>query len=142
MPLSEHEQQLLDQIEQALYAEDPKFASTVRGSRLRRRPRRKRLQGIALFVLGVVLLVGGLILPVKLAGIPIISVVGFLLWFFGAVLLWSSFRGGEGSEEPTASGKDPGDGGDGKAGKDGKPKRNSLADRMEQRLRKRFESGE
>ena len=26
MPLSEHEQRLLDQIEQALYAEDPKFA--------------------------------------------------------------------------------------------------------------------
>ena len=30
MPLSEHEQRLLDQIERALIAEDPKFASTVR----------------------------------------------------------------------------------------------------------------
>ncbi|NUS03079.1 MAG: DUF3040 domain-containing protein, partial [Nonomuraea sp.] len=30
MPLSEHEQRLLDQIEQALYAEDPKWANTVR----------------------------------------------------------------------------------------------------------------
>lgn len=138
MPLSEHEQQLLDQIEQALYAEDPKFASTVRGSRLRRRPRRKRLQGIALFVLGVVLLVGGLILPVKLVGIPIISVVGFLLWFLGAVLLWSSFRGGDSNDEPASSSKDSGGEGGGKA----KPKKNSLADRMEQRLRKRFERGE
>ncbi|RZL78658.1 MAG: DUF3040 domain-containing protein, partial [Rhodococcus sp. (in: high G+C Gram-positive bacteria)] len=27
MPLSEHEQRMLDQIESALYAEDPKFAS-------------------------------------------------------------------------------------------------------------------
>ena len=30
MPLSEHEQRLLEQIEQALYAEDPKFASIYR----------------------------------------------------------------------------------------------------------------
>ncbi len=31
MPLSDHEQRMLDQIESALYAEDPKFASSVRG---------------------------------------------------------------------------------------------------------------
>jgi hypothetical protein len=36
MPLSEHEQRMLDQIERALYAEDPKFASSVRASRMRR----------------------------------------------------------------------------------------------------------
>lgn len=129
MPLSEHEQQLLDQIERALYAEDPKFASTVRGARLRRRPRRRRLQGIALFVLGVALLVGGLILPVKVVGIPIISVVGFLLWFFGAVLVWTAFRAGEESESNSEQNKND----------DGKPHRSSLANRMEQRLRKRFE---
>ncbi|EBF6878346.1 DUF3040 domain-containing protein, partial [Salmonella enterica subsp. enterica serovar Saintpaul] len=32
MPLSEHEQQLLEQMEQALYAEDPKFASQMQGA--------------------------------------------------------------------------------------------------------------
>lgn len=31
MPLSDREQRMLDQIESALYAEDPKFASSVRG---------------------------------------------------------------------------------------------------------------
>jgi Mn2+/Fe2+ NRAMP family transporter len=31
VPLSEHEQRQLDQIERALYAEDPKFAQTVLG---------------------------------------------------------------------------------------------------------------
>ena len=51
MPLSEHEQRLLDQIERALYAEDPKFVSTVRGGRLRKPTRRRRLQGIAVFAL-------------------------------------------------------------------------------------------
>ena len=35
MPLSDHEQRMLDQIESALYAEDPKFASSVRGGSLR-----------------------------------------------------------------------------------------------------------
>src|ERR1700742_2505140 len=53
MPLSEHEQRLLDQIERALYAEDPKFASTVRGGPLRRTPPRRRVQGIGLVVLRV-----------------------------------------------------------------------------------------
>ncbi|HXA12142.1 MAG TPA: DUF3040 domain-containing protein, partial [Mycobacterium sp.] len=28
MPLSDHEQRMLDEIESALYAEDPKFASS------------------------------------------------------------------------------------------------------------------
>ena len=59
MPLSEHEQRLLDQIERALYAEDPKFVSTVRGGRLRKPTRRRRLQGVAVFALGLVLLVVG-----------------------------------------------------------------------------------
>lgn len=31
-PLLDHEQRMLDQIESALYAEDPKFASSVRGT--------------------------------------------------------------------------------------------------------------
>ena len=39
MPLSDHEQRMLDQIESALYAEDPKFASSVRGGLCARRRR-------------------------------------------------------------------------------------------------------
>ncbi|MCU1592022.1 MAG: hypothetical protein JWP11_3278, partial [Frankiales bacterium] len=35
MPLSEHEQRLLDHIERALYQDDPKLASTVRSTDLR-----------------------------------------------------------------------------------------------------------
>ncbi|MFL6167108.1 MAG: DUF3040 domain-containing protein, partial [Ornithinibacter sp.] len=31
MPLSEHEQKMLEQMEQALAAEDPKFASQMQG---------------------------------------------------------------------------------------------------------------
>ncbi len=71
MPLSEHEQRLLEQIERALYAEDPKFASTVRGGRLRKPTRRRRLQGVALFVVGLVLLVLGVAVHRTLAGLQL-----------------------------------------------------------------------
>ena len=59
MPLSDHEQRMLDQIESALYAEDPKFASSVRGGNLRAPSARRRLQGAVLFVVGLALLVSG-----------------------------------------------------------------------------------
>jgi hypothetical protein len=52
VPLSEHEQRLLDQIERALYAEDPKFASTVRSTDLRAVMRRRIRYAVLLFVIG------------------------------------------------------------------------------------------
>ncbi len=135
MPLSEHEQRMLDQIERALYAEDPKFASNVRGGRLHRPSRRRRLQGVAVFALGLTLLVLGVVIPVKVAGIPIVSVVGFLVMFGGAVIVLFAMRGGGDDAESQAQ-----DGGGGSSG--GKRKteaRSSFAQRMEERFRKRFE---
>jgi hypothetical protein len=129
MPLSEHEQRLLDQIERALYAEDPKFASTVRGARLRP-SRRRRLQGLVLFVLGIALLVCGMLVPLKVFAIPVVSVVGFLMMFAGAVLAWVAMRHADGA----------GDGGKGKQ-ENGKSTRSSFTQRMEDRLRRRFEEG-
>jgi hypothetical protein len=127
MPLSEHEQRLFDQIERALYAEDPKFASTIRGARLRP-SRRRRIQGIALFVLGIALLVCGMLLPLKVFEIPVVSVVGFLMMFAGAVLTWAAMRHGDTS---SGSGKD--------GREDTKPHRSGFTQRMEERFRKRFE---
>jgi hypothetical protein len=129
MPLSEHEQRLLDQIERALYAEDPKFASNVRGARMRSPSRRRRLQGIAVFVLGLVLLVVGVMLPIRPAGIPIVSVLGFLVMFAGAVVAIFA-RGG--THETAAGEGNPGNGAGGQA-------RSTLAQRMEERFRRRFE---
>ncbi len=56
MPLSEHEQRLLDQIEKALYDEDPKFASTVRATDLRAVMRRRIRYAVVLFAVGFVLM--------------------------------------------------------------------------------------
>ncbi|WP_326943027.1 MULTISPECIES: DUF3040 domain-containing protein [unclassified Amycolatopsis] len=132
MPLSEHEQRLLDQIERELYAEDPKFASTVRGTRLRRPARRRRIQGIALFVVGVALLVLGVVVPqFRVADIPLISVLGFLVMFFGVMLAVTSIRHGAESD-----GKG---GGPGSRGGKQQGRRSSFTQRMEERFRQRFE---
>lgn len=135
MPLSEHEQRLLDQIERELYAEDPKFASTVRGTRLRRPARRRRLQGIALFVVGVALLVLGVVVNIRVAEIPVISVLGFLVMFFGVMMAVTSIR--QGAE--TEGGKDSGGQGAGGGGGKASPRRSSFTQRMEERFRQRFE---
>jgi hypothetical protein len=127
MPLSEHEQNLLDQIERALYAEDPKFASTVRGARLRP-SRRRRIQGISLFVLGVALLVCGMLVPPKVFDIPVVSVVGFLMMFFGAVMTWAAIR--QGDAAPSSSDEERGG---------ATQNRSGFTQRMEERFRKRFE---
>lgn len=128
MPLSEHEQRLLEQIERALYAEDPKFASTVRGSKLRKPSRRRRLQGIALFAVGLVLLVVGVaVAPLRdlVGAVPVVSVVGFLA-MLGGTMLAISARG---------AAKSVG-GSDGKASE---PDKNRFTGRMEERFRRRFE---
>jgi Protein of unknown function (DUF3040) len=126
MPLSEHEQRLLEQIERALYAEDPKFASAVRGGRMRRPSRRRRLQGVALFVAGLVLLIVGVIVPLRPFEIPVLSVFGFLVMFAGAtVAVLGGRRGGADS---------------GRAGGDRSTAGpNSFTQRMEDRFRRRFE---
>jgi hypothetical protein len=128
MPLSEHEQRLLDQIERALYAEDPKFASTVRGAKLRRPSKRRRVQGIVLFVVGVAALIAGVMLPqLAIASIPVVSVFGFLLMFFGVLITLTTLRRGDQVADGTQE--------------DGKPtrSRSSFSERMEERFRRRFD---
>ncbi|GAA5115743.1 DUF3040 domain-containing protein [Haloechinothrix salitolerans] len=129
MPLSEHEQRLLDQIEQALYAEDPKFASNVRGKRLRKPSRGKRLQGIVLFAIGITMLPLGVMVDVRLAEIPILSVLGFLLMFFGVLLFVTAMRAQPDAESGSSGEQDGGK----------NAKRSSFSQRMEERFRHRFD---
>ncbi len=87
MPLSEHEQKLLEQMEQALYADDPKFASNLRSAGTG--ATRKRA---ALGVLAVLAGLGLLVLGVATS--PAIGVAGFIVMFIGAALTYSAFTGG------------------------------------------------
>ncbi|MEV5839792.1 DUF3040 domain-containing protein [Nocardia sp. NPDC052112] len=138
MPLSEHEQRMLEQIESALYAEDPKFASSVRGGRLRSTSSRRRLQAAALFVLGLFLLVAGIAAPVKLGDFPIISLIGFIVMFAaGVLLLLGGSKGiakGDRSGNAQSGGASGGSGGRGRQRKSG-----GFSERMEDRFRRRFD---
>src|SRR3954463_1353623 len=81
VPLSEHEQRLLEQIERALVDDDPKFASSVRTGDRRLRARRKLQLGALLIIVGLAGLVGGAVAR----SVPL-GVRGFLVAFGGAAL--------------------------------------------------------
>ncbi|AUG76741.1 membrane protein [Kitasatospora sp. MMS16-BH015] len=120
MPLSEHEQRLLEQMERALYAEDPKFASALEGTGLRTYTRRRVYQAAAGFVVGIGLLMGGMV-----AQLIWVSVVGFLVMLGCAVLAVTGWRRG-----PVGQGAGP---------KPTSPPRRKagVMDRMEQRWQRR-----
>lgn len=97
MPLSDHEQRLLEQMEQALYAEDPKFASVLQGDDLRLRYRRRLVLAVIGFLAGVGLLMTGVVTGALLG--TLVGIVGFLV-MLGSVLAGVSAynrtpRGGE-----------------------------------------------
>ncbi|MEV8564249.1 DUF3040 domain-containing protein [Streptomyces sp. NPDC051322] len=87
MPLSEHEQRMLEQMERALYAEDPKFATALEGSGLRTYTRRRVYQAVAGFLVGIALLMAGMV-----AQQIWVSVVGFLVMLGCAVLAITGWR--------------------------------------------------
>ena len=130
MPLSDHEQRMLDQIESALYAEDPKFASSVRGGNLRAPSARRRLQGVGLFVLGLAMLVAGVaIKATMIGGFPVLSLLGFIV-MFGAVVFAIT-----GPKVPGDRDRGPAPGG----ARRGKASGGSFSSRMEDRFRRRFD---
>ena len=131
MPLSDHEQRMLDQIESALYAEDPKFASSVRGGNLRTPSTRRRLQGAALFLLGLAMLVAGVaVKATMIGGFPALSVLGFIVMFASVVFAITGppVPGGERGTAPGVSRQRRAKGAGG-----------SFSSRMEDRFRRRFD---
>ena len=86
MPLSEHEQRLLDQIERALYAEDPKFASTVRSTDLRTHMRRRLRRAAYVLALGFVLLLAGVATEL------VVGVAGFVVMLVALLMALSAWK--------------------------------------------------
>jgi hypothetical protein len=84
MPLSEHEQRLLEQIERALYADDPKLASTVKAINPRAHFVRRIRRCVGLFFLGLVVLVVGVAIN-KGALTVALGFAGFVLMLFAAL---------------------------------------------------------
>ncbi|MEO8555620.1 MAG: DUF3040 domain-containing protein [Actinomycetota bacterium] len=142
MPLSENEQHLLEQMEQALYAEDPKFASQMQGSASRARLRRRILVGAVgliaglglVFVgvssvnlwfgaLGFALMVGGAVYAITPAKAPNVKL--------GAVAQDGTVR------EHANAGKSGKSGKSGKQAKGSKSSKQSLMRRLEDRWDRR-----
>src|ERR1700759_2444359 len=104
MPLSDHEQRMVDQIESALYAEDPKFGSSVRGGGLRAPTARRRLQGAGLFLLGLAMPVSGVAFKATMIGpFPPLSVLVFIVVFGGVLFPVPGPRLGGRGEPPGPS---------------------------------------
>ncbi|MBI3685769.1 MAG: DUF3040 domain-containing protein [Actinobacteria bacterium] len=125
MPLSEHEQRLLEQIERALYAEDPKFASTVSSTNLHTHARRQIVRATIGFTLGV----GALLVGVMIPSVPL-AVAGFLLMFATVVYAVSQGKRMFGKADLKVVSEQ---------GKPRKRHRQTLLRRMEERFRRRFD---
>ncbi|GAA4806057.1 DUF3040 domain-containing protein [Nocardioides caeni] len=95
MPLSEEELRLLEQMERALSEEDPKFASTLRGTTLRQAARRRAIAAGVVFAAGIAVMMGGAV-----SGIWPLGVLGFLIMLGSATLLLGALRGQRGVGDP------------------------------------------
>ena len=87
MPLSEHEQRQLEQIEQALRADDPRFADAVRAADPRVHYKRRVIEAALGFFIGVGLLLAGVVIKVIL-----ISVAGFVVMLACSLWAVTSYR--------------------------------------------------
>ena len=136
MPLSEHEQRLLEQIERALVDDDPKFASTVRTGDRRLKARRKLQLGAFAVVLGLAVLVGGAVAQSFLVG-----ALGSLIMFGGAALAVLNYKTATGAVETGSStpGTGRGQATAGKSGRGGRVGRQPLKNRLEERFRRRYD---
>ena len=95
MPLSEEELRALEQMERALVQEDPKLASTLRGTNLRRAARRRAILAGFCFVVGLGVLMAGAIGRITLVGI-----LGFVIMLAFATMGLAAMRGPSSSHSP------------------------------------------
>jgi predicted lipid-binding transport protein (Tim44 family) len=138
VPLSEHEQRMLEQMERALYAEDPKFATALEGSELRRHTRKRVYQAVAGFLVGIALLMTGMV-----AQQIWIGVVGFLVMLGCAVLAVTGWRKApKNGEQQQGQGSPQQSGGGGSAPTRRQSRsRRSMMNRIEERWQRRREEG-
>jgi hypothetical protein len=144
VPLSEEELRLLEQMERALVAEDPKLASTMRGTRVHQRARRRMIAGGLGFVVGIALLMTGAV-----AKYTPIGIIGFVVMLVSAYLALAAWRGQGSAAAPTDT-TPPEDAEPGlrvvPGGKRGRRSRQpkaqgTMMERFEERWRRRREQG-
>lgn len=86
MPLSEHEQRVLQELEQALYQQDPAFADRVRSETVYRHAGRYLKWSIVGFVVGLAVMIAFFTTSVA------VGFLGVLIMFASLVTFWTNLR--------------------------------------------------
>jgi Protein of unknown function (DUF3040) len=137
VPLSEHEQRQLEQIEQALYREDPKFGRLVRSRDPRVHYKRKLVQALIGVVAGGGLLAAGVVthrvyLEAAGAALALLSLIWALVsWRRHVARVRPAQVKAQAKGQVRPSGSGP--------GRSGQTRRARMMERMEERWRRRQE---
>ena len=137
MPLSEHEQRQLEQIEQALYREDRRLGRLVRSSDPRVHYKRRVVQAASGFVVGAGMIAAGFVLSPHLWWLIVGGFVVMLLCGIWALNSWRHMAGlalgvaGRGSAAQRR----------GRRKNRGKRSRGAMMERLDERWRRRQEGG-
>jgi hypothetical protein len=139
VPLSEHEQRQLEQIEQALYREDRRLRRAVRSSDPRVHYRRRLTQAIVGFAVGAGLLVAGVLIKyswhVGLIAAGFVIALVSLVWMISCWRHLAQIRLGvadtDGTVRPAKR--------KGRGRKRPKPGQTGMMDRLDERWRRRQE---
>jgi len=130
VPLSEHEQRQLEQIERALYAEDPKFAQAVRAKDPRVHYKRRIVEAAIGFLLGVGLLLAGVVSKLTVVGVAgFVVMLACSMW---ALSSWRHMSGGAVGRSPARDRRD-------RRGPAPAGPRTRFMERLEERWRRRQE---
>lgn len=98
MPLSDHEQKILEEIEKSLYQEDPKFARDVKRRSPQMGERRRVKLGAVLFFVGFGILIGFFITSNIIIGVLAFgTMVGGIVLVAGSITGLTLGRGGPGT---------------------------------------------
>jgi Protein of unknown function (DUF3040) len=135
VPLSEHERRQLEQIEQALRADDPRFADAVAAAGPRVHYKRRVIVAAIGFVAGVGLLLAGLVInviPVAVAGFVVMLACS--LWAVTSYRRMTGITTGRVSAQARRAGKERRAA---TGGRVGKQPGSGLMERLEERWRRR-----
>ena len=144
MELSEEELRMLEQMERALVEEDPKLASTLRGTSFQRAARRRMIVGGVILVAGIGLLIVAVLLDLSAVLQTIVGVLGFVIMLGGAILALTSARNPSASAPKVRASGRTGFGvvDGGRQHRPGRQRSGSpFMERMEERWRRRRERG-
>ncbi|KAB3520825.1 DUF3040 domain-containing protein [Corynebacterium sp. zg254] len=129
MALSEQEQRMLAEIEKALIAEDPRLARQATKAH-NESSFNFSIQSIALMMLGLLGLIGGIALAQNSLWFVSISILGFLIMFAGGLLAFG---------RPSTSSQKKASAPQAKLNLSASGKKGGFGDKMEDSFRRRFD---